>query len=152
MTEAKEMLVHTEPTDEELVRVYRFLKAHGGFGRINGWCRKSEARWMKFMRDGHRKAVVFDFGGECVAVLWIDRYFPRLGTACVHYAASSVYLREVLSAADFILKQALRSGMFSGLWATVGRGDARSAKVAVHLGFEPKYLNEDTGEVLYLLS
>lgn len=147
-----EMLVHTEPTEEELRRVYRNLKAHGGFGAIDRYCRRTEERWVKYMRDKHRKAVVFEVGCQCVAIVWLDRYFPRFGTVEVHYGMNPAFLRPVMQSADFLLKRLLTGGLYSGLWAKVGRGDRRSGKLAARLGFRPMYLDEPTGEVLYLLS
>jgi L-amino acid N-acyltransferase YncA len=148
--QACEVLVHTVPTDGELRAVWLFLKRSKGFGVIDPYCRKSAARWVEYMRDPHRKPVVFEVDGQCFGIVWFDGFVSRFKSVQVHYGFGRVHLRYAVAASEFLLRMVLEE-RFKFIWARVEAGDERSARLATRFGFNAVSISEESGEVLFLL-
>ena len=129
-----EMVVHTEPTVEELRGLFRYLTAEKAFGFIGDDLREEGA----FVRHFLRKDIlpmVFEWGGQCIGVIWLSSYEPFPKSAFIHYAVSARHGREQLRAARAFLDAVLDGPNYDALFAVWNEGDAASARLSELFGF-----------------
>lgn len=124
-----EMLVHTEPTVEELRGLFRYLQAEKAWGFVGDDLRKEDNFIRFFMRDDVAP-MVFEWCGQCIGVLWLTSYEPFPKSAFLHYAVASRHGREMLEAAKDYLSAILDGPDYDTLFAVWQASDSASARLA----------------------
>lgn len=142
-----EMLVHTEPTVEELRGLFRYLAAEEAFGFLGDDLREEEAFVAHFLRRDVLP-MVFEWGGQCIGVIWLTGYetFPR--SAWIHYAVAARHARAQLHAARAFLDAVLDGPNFDRLFAVFDERDTASGRLCHWFGFKP--FSRDRGQVFAL--
>lgn len=129
-----QMLVHTEPTEEELRGLFRFLAAEHGFGFVDEALRDEESFVDAFL-NGECSPMVFEWEGQCIGILWLTDYcyFPK--SAFIHYAVSSRHGRPMMRAARAFIDAVLDGDDYRVLFAVFNEHDCASRRLSAIFGF-----------------
>lgn len=130
-----DMLVHTDPTVEELRGLFRYLQVEKAWGFVGDDLR-IEADFIRFFQRSDVAPMVFEWDGQCIGILWLTSYEPFPKSAFLHYAVAPRHGRPLIQAARAFLDAVLDGPDYDLLFATWETKDAASRKLAQWFGFE----------------